>query len=363
MSQLFTTPSYWEGEAPAEPLDRGQYRLGGSLALQAVTDDTSRHPRSAAPSLSVVIVNYQQWENTAALAEQVLASPAGQGGTVEIIVVDNHSPPHRSIPRLRRTDGISLRRWRQNRGFARAVNEAVRLSRGDWLLLLNPDMTIPNDFIDGVLRTADRISASEPRTGIVGFQVRNSDRSLQPSAGSFPTLLRTLLGLALPRAQRKCRLMPSRKRCHVDWVSGCCLLLRRKCFDELGGLDRRFFLYYEDVDLCRRARDHGWSVCYDPSLWAIHHHPVHQRKMSSALRLIIRHSLLTYSAQHWPAADYRILASIIRAEGWFRRLWARCWRKDADFQASRQLSVLAGEMAHGDWRGARRRIIQASRGA
>src|SRR5262245_23910272 len=100
-----------------------------------------------APRLSVVIVNYRQWENTARLVAQLLSSGEARR-EVEVIVVDNHSPDHPLASRLRRWPGVSVRRWDENRGFARAANEGVRLSRADWLLLLNPDMTITGGFLE-----------------------------------------------------------------------------------------------------------------------------------------------------------------------------------------------------------------------
>src|SRR5262249_54717405 len=157
----------------------------------------------------------------------------------------------------RRRPGVSLRRWGRNRGYARAVNEGCRLSRGDWLLLLNPDMAVAADFLDGVLAQADRMSAEEPRTGVVGFQLRNADGSRQMSSGTYPTFLGPFAGLALPRAHRKYRAAPKHLRTQVPWVTGCCFLVRRECLRELGGLDEDYFLYYEDVDFCRRARDAG----------------------------------------------------------------------------------------------------------
>ncbi len=319
-------------------------------------------PPLTRPRLSVVIVNYRQWENTWSLIEQVLASSSAQRGEVEVMVVDNHSPPHRLVPRLRRTEGVSVRRWRRNHGFARAVNEGCRLSEGEWLLLLNPDMSVSPEFIQGVVELADRLAASEPRTGVVGFQVRHSDGSLQPSAGRFPTLARTLLGLIRPRARRKCRLLRGRRRRNVDWVTGCCLLVRRACLDDLGGFDRRYFLYYEDVDLCRRGRHRGWTVCYEPSLRAVHQHPLHGRKMPAALRLVIRHSLLAYAAQHWPRWHFHALAAIVRVEGWLRRLASWCCRNRHEANLARELSALAADMGRGELRTARRRLLHVAHG-
>ncbi len=283
----------------------------------------ARKRRLAEPLLSVVIVNYRHWEWTADLVRQILADPAGQRGAVEAIVVDNHSPAHPVIRRLRRRRGVSVRRWGHNRGFARAVNEGSRLSRGRWILLLNPDVTVPEGFLQGVLQLAERRSADDPRAGIFGFQLRNADGTLQGSCGFFPTLLRTLAGLALPRARRKYRPLSVRARCRVDWVTGCCVLVRRDCLEDLGGFDRRYFLYYEDVDLCRRAQARGWSVWYEPALRVVHHQPLHARPVSRHIRFFTRHALLTYAARHWPAWQLHLLAGIVQAEAWLRRLWAR----------------------------------------
>jgi GT2 family glycosyltransferase len=305
----------------------------------------------------VVIVNYCQWEGTAALARQILTTPPGRSGAVEVMVVDNHSPGHPLAARLRRWSGVSLRRWGSNRGFARAVNEGSRLSRGQWLLLLNPDVTLSAGFVEGVLALADRLAAEEPAAGIVGFQLRNDDGSRQLSTGLFPTLLRTLAGLALPRATRKYQARGMRQRCQVPWVTGCCLLVRRDCLQDVGGLDNDFFLYYEDVDLCRRARDRGWSVWYDPALRAVHHQPLHCREVRPPLRAITRHALLTYSSKHWPAWQFRLLAGIVRLEAGLRELAARR-RGDAEAaDCYGALRLMAADLAKGRRRQARRRLL------
>jgi len=120
------------------------------------------------PRLSVVIVNYCLWEPTAGLVRQLLAAPCTQRGEVEVMVVDNHSPFHPLARRLRRLPGVSLRRWGRNRGFARAVNEGCRLSRGQWILLLNPDISVSRDFLDGVLALMERLPRQEPQASSCG---------------------------------------------------------------------------------------------------------------------------------------------------------------------------------------------------
>jgi GT2 family glycosyltransferase len=290
-----------------------------------------------------------------------LRTASSRNGAAEIVIVDNHSPTHSVVRRLRRRPGVSVRRWGRNRGFARAVNEAGRLSRGQWLLLLNPDMAVPEGFLDGVVELAERLAVEDPRAAIVGFQLRNSDGSRQLSAGFFPTLLRSLAGLALPRALRKYRALQPRQRCRVAWVTGCCLLVRRDCFRHLGGFANDFFLYYEDVDLCRRAQAAGWTVWYEPALHAVHHRPLHSRPLSPHLRCFTRHALLTYSARHWPRWQFRLLAGLVRLEAWLRQRWAR-WQEcteAADLYG--ELQALADDLARERRRAARRRLQRCVR--
>jgi len=315
-----------------------------------------RRPTVAVPRLSIVIVNYCEWQSTAALVRQLLRAPATRGGQAEVVVVDNHSPSHPLVRRLRRLPSVSLRRWRRNHGFARAANEGCRLSQGDWVLLLNPDVTLPPDFLDKALALIEEMESHEPRAGVVGVQLRNTYGTAQLSSGPFPTLAGTLARLALPRHRRKYHAVPPARRARVPWVTGCCLLLRKKCLQELGGFDEEFFLYYEDVDFCRRATARHWSVWYEPRLHAVHHHPLHTRAVPSHLRLITRHALLTYSKRHWPAWQSQLLTGMVRLEARLRRTWAQ-WRGDAaaadHFQ---QLETLAREMAGGDRAAPRRRL-------
>lgn len=324
-----------------------------------------RRPRrrlAPEPLLSAVIVNYKQWEATAALARQVVATPAGRRGAVEVVVVDNHSPSHSLATRLRRWPGVSLRRWGRNRGFARAANEAGRLSRGRWLLLLNPDVTLGEGFLDGVLDLTRRLEARADRVGVVGFRLDNGDGTVQLSAGPFPTFTGTLARMFLPRRRRKYTApAPARAR-RVAWVTGCCWLLRRDCLEDVGGFDEDYFLYYEDVDFCRRARSRGWSVWYQPALGAVHHGPLHGRPVSPTLRVCTRHALLTYASKHWPAAQFLLLARLVSGEAWARQTWARLRGRGAAADRFAELRAIAREMAAGRAAASRRRLDRIVRG-
>jgi GT2 family glycosyltransferase len=338
-SRLANTPA-----TPA-PLADGPIQVAREKKSPAMPDQ--------APWLSVIIVNYGQWEQTAALARQVLGH-----GSVEVVVVDNNSPPQREATRLRRRPGISLRCWKRNRGFARAVNEGCRLARGHWFLLLNPDVSVDDRFVENVLTSTARFAALEPRPGIVGFRLHDQDGSWQRSTGEFPTLARTFFRLLLPRARRKYNSPPADRASQVPWVTGCCMLMRRDCFEQLGGFDSDYFLYYEDVDLCRRARQAGWSVWYEPSIKVTHHHPLHGRQVPASLRVLTRHAFLVYCFKHWPRWQFRFISGIVKLESRMRQWWASRKGHGAHAVQFRELRAIARDIGKGSAFSARRRLAR-----
>ena len=153
--------------------------MAAAQTLHAKIPFPEQPARKDRPVLSVVVVNFRQWDQTARLVDQLHSAEALRRGLAEVVVVDNHSPQHPLVPRLRRRSGVSVRRWGRNHGFARAVNEGCRLSVGDWFLLLNPDTTPCDNFLDGVLERVQELETQESRAGIVGFHLRNGDGSRQ----------------------------------------------------------------------------------------------------------------------------------------------------------------------------------------
>ncbi len=313
-------------------------------------------PTRVTPRVSVVVINYRQWRRTHQLVNQLLQSSAADRGLIEVVVVDNNSPAHPIASRLRRWSGVALRRWQRNRGFARAANEGCRLSRGEWVLLLNPDVTLPTDFIENLIRLTEELHTQQPRVGVVGFRLCNTDGSPQLSAGAWPTLTGTLGGLARPRHHRKYRALTADERVQVPWVTGCCFLVRQACGQQLGGFDERYFLYYEDVDFCRRAHDAGWSVWFEPALHAVHHRPLHSRRVSAQLRCYTRHALLTYAMLHWPEWQAKLLSGVVWAEARVRSWWSRFQGKQKDSRLFGELASLAIDFVRNDPVRARRRL-------
>lgn len=129
-------------------------------------------------------------------------------------------------------------------------------------------------------------------------------------------------------------------------MTGGCLLVRRDCFEQLRGLDESFFLYYEDVDFCRRARAIGWSVWYEPGLKVTHHFPLHTRAVPAPLRLVTRHALLVYAKKHWRSWQAGVLGGLVWTEAGVRELLARRRNDPTAAECFRQLRELVGDVLH-----------------
>jgi N-acetylglucosaminyl-diphospho-decaprenol L-rhamnosyltransferase len=322
--------------------------------LDAVTALSARR-NDVAVAVSIVVVNFRQAEHTKRLLRQLDHCEALRTETAEIVLVDNDADAKPLRQWAARRPGVTLRSFGRNRGFARAVNEGVQHSRGEWILLLNPDISVSDEFLDSAITTAQQRLEADPKVGIIGFSLRHADDTPQPSTGPFPTLGNVLMGLVKPRSRRRCRHTPL-ESVEVPWATGCCLLVRRQCWEELGGCDEDYFLYYEDVDLCRRARAAGWTVWHEAEPMVTHFHPLHSRSVAAPLRLITRHALLTYAAKHWPHWQLRLLSRLVGWEGRLRALFGRHEREH--FQ---RLTKIANHLKNGCSVRARHLLAQSAR--
>jgi N-acetylglucosaminyl-diphospho-decaprenol L-rhamnosyltransferase len=298
-------------------------RFPGEVGVSTSAEGQTGSPERAL-LLSILVVNYENWEDVGPLVRRLLASPAIQAGAAEIVVVDNAStqpPPPTLLTPMR---GLRLILSRENGGFSAGVNLGWRASRGRWVLLLNPDVVAESNLPDQVLA---RIAAYEARAdgppGIVGFGLRNEDGTRQPSVGAEPGLLQSLGGLFLPRDRRKYQ--PERRLCPgaaVPWVTGACALVDSRVLDALNGMDEDFFLYYEEVALCRSARALGRRVEYDPAVEVVHLRPLQNRGISPRMRVIVRHSKLLFFRKFQPAWEFQTLCLLVTVEAKARGAWA-----------------------------------------
>ncbi len=197
---------------------------------------------------------------------------------LEIIIVDNHSQDD-SIGLLRNTfgkePGIRIVETRKNLGYGQGNAAGIRHATGTYLLIINPDVTLPPDGLERMVQTME----ADDSIGILGPQLRYPDGTIRPSGRPFPrpadilikrTPLRFLFRARLARALGEDG-DPGRTR-DVDWLAGGCILLKRSCYEQWGGFDPRFFLFFEDTDLCRRVWQAGKRVVYDPQVCALDGH-------------------------------------------------------------------------------------------
>ncbi len=207
-------------------------------------------------SLGVVVVTW----NSASTLEACLASvPA----CIPLVVVDNASTDESvEVARATRPDAqiVTLER---NVGFGAACNLGARqLGEGD-VMLLNPDAILDAGTIAHLASALDQ----DPTMGIVGPLITDHRGRLELSWGEDPTLLSEW------RRQREHRRPPVLATLgpqRVDWVTGACCLIRRVAWEAVSGFDERYFLYFEDLDLCRRVREHGFGIQFDPRAVARH---------------------------------------------------------------------------------------------
>jgi GT2 family glycosyltransferase len=158
----------------------------------------------------------------------------------------------------------------KNVGFAVANNQALRLSKGDYLLLLNPDTRVKEGSIEGLVSFME--SSSE--AGVAGAQLLNDDGSKQNSIANFPSLATELLNKSLLRWLFP-KQFPGKERDYsnpveVDSVIGACMMVRRKALDQVGLLDEDYFLFLEETDWCYRMKRAGWKIYHVPQAEVYH---------------------------------------------------------------------------------------------
>ncbi|MEO5928261.1 MAG: glycosyltransferase [Patescibacteria group bacterium] len=200
----------------------------------------------------------------------------------DIVIVDNNSKDG-SVDRARKvadaigiTPRVTVIANPDNRGFARACNQGIAGHDARYVLLLNPDAECPPSSLSELVRSAD----ARPDAGIVGPKLIYPNGNYQESVRCFPTvwsqlciLLRLhLIAGWLPALRRYfCADLDATKEQNVDQVMGACFLIRREMIEQIGGLDERYFIWFEEVDYCKMAIERGWKVVYAPAATVIHH--------------------------------------------------------------------------------------------
>jgi N-acetylglucosaminyl-diphospho-decaprenol L-rhamnosyltransferase len=259
---------------------------------------------------SVLIVNYDSWPLTLRCIESL--DETGYED-FETVVVDNDSAEPPELPA-----GVLLIRNKENVGFARANNRGIAASTGDIVILINPDTVVEEHFFDNL----EAFFEETPKVGIVGPRILDSEGELQLSARREISVLSGFLGRTslLTRLFPKSSLVKSQfpavtEKSHpspVDWVSGACMAIRRETLRGIGPLDERFFMYFEDADLCRRARTSGWLVYYLPHVEIVHQTGASSRSKPKAVWLLHKSAFL-YHRKHGAHGPLNVLSAAVLA--------------------------------------------------
>jgi N-acetylglucosaminyl-diphospho-decaprenol L-rhamnosyltransferase len=273
---------------------------------------------SAEYDVSIIIVTYQCRDFIDTCITSI--ADAAKHVTVETIVVDNASIDGTASHVRRRWPDVTVIDTGWNSGFSRACNTGLRIASGRNVLFLNGDATMESGSIDALVGHIDEIDG--PR--IVAPRVCNLDGTDQGTARAFPTPAAALFGRRSPlsrifpnnRSTR--RYLVGRERTdeaayEVDWVSGACLMIDRESLDKLDGLDERFFMYWEDADICKRVKVAGGSVWCIPSVRATHDEGSSASVISRRQNARFHRSAYCYAAKHMLVGPWRPLRPVARA--------------------------------------------------
>lgn len=253
--------------------------------------------------VSVVIVN---WNGGDLLRQCLEAVQASVDCTPEVILVDNASTDGSSIAVAQQYPRLRLIKNDANVGFARANNMGIRASTSRYVMLLNNDALLAPQTLRILVSYMD----GHPRVAACGARLLYADGSTQPFAyGSDPTIGHLIARGLLAARGRSIHDWNVGVSQEVDWVAGTAMLARRAACDEAGLLDESFFMYFEDVEWCRRFRDRGWRVAYVPEAAVIHLNKRTYRDQQRQRRY--DRSLRRYYALHYSVLDRLLLRTLL----------------------------------------------------
>jgi GT2 family glycosyltransferase len=282
--------------------------------------------------ISILIVSF----NTRDRLRDCLDTLRAQTGDIQLetVVVDNASHDGSAEMVQAEFPNVRLIRSATNLGFGNGNNLALQEAKGRYVVLLNSDAQLPPKALSDALA----LMGAAPNVGMGGGRLLAPDGSFQPSARRFPSLLDeflTLSGLAAKFPQSRFFGRFDRTwadpglSADVDWVPGAFAIIRRELIDRIGFFDPRFFLYYEEVDLCRRIKAAGFAVRYWPDLEISHIGGESSKTLkdmsfaSAGSQLTLwrmRSQLLYYRKWHGPVPARLVK---MQEQGWHR---LRAWR-------------------------------------
>lgn len=270
--------------------------------------------------LDIVIVNYE----TPGLLDDCLRSITS-GVVRDVIVVDNSPTPEGAELVVRNHPTVVLLRPATNIGYGSAANRGIAAGDGEYALVLNADAHLHAGAVEALIDELDL----HPDTGVVGPRLVDAQGQIQPSCAKFPTPGRVLLHeTGLWKLVRSTELGKKARPFFdldtpgvVPWVLGAALAIRRRSFDAVGGFDPQYFMYYEEVDLCRRLAATGALTRFTPAATVGHIGGASTMSNRLPMQLAMFRSLARYIRQHGrdPGLVRLRLAVVATACTWFWR--------------------------------------------
>ncbi len=270
-------------------------------------------------NVSIIVVNYNGYEHTRNALRSIVSYSPG----LEVIVVDNHSEGDDLGLLQREFPSFTYERLSENRGFGSANNAGAKLASGRYLFFLNNDTVLSSD----APALLGSFLEERPNVAAVGPRLLNPDGTLQMSFGFDPSLRNEWKVKELQRLSKEnpsefqYRMRPYlQSPCEVDWLTGAALMVRRSVFEDIGGFDESFFMYFEDADLCRRIRLKGWKVLHNPSVSIVHVRGASISTVAERIKVEYRRSQLRYYAKHHSRLSTILLRIYLLAVFGARRL-------------------------------------------
>ena len=255
---------------------------------------------------AVAIVNY----NTVAHLQACLASLQAAGAD-QIVVKDNGSTDG-SLEMVRREfPQVMVHPDRTNLGYGAASNLAVAVCDSPYVVLLNSDTIVPPGTLEALAHYLD----THPRVAIVGPRLHNPDGTLQRSGHCFPRplTLRPLIRLLPVLRDRSLLTWPHDRPREVAWIKGAALAIRRAAFDEVGGFDPAYFMYFEETDLCARLARAGWKIHFTPAAVVVHHGGASTERVRTDMAVQFHFSMRQFYRIHYPRYRLAQLDTVTRA--------------------------------------------------
>ncbi len=259
------------------------------------------------PEITAIVVSYNAREELRKCLTGLFAST---GIDLHVVVIDNASTDGNADMVRKDFPQAALTVNESNRGFAAAVNQGRAGARGD-VILINPDLTVMPDTIAVLKRVLD----AHADVGIVGPKLTYPDGTLQPSVKRFPDWFDLFLVLSkvpnfVPGLARVYNglTVDYGKEQTVDQVMGSCFLIRRATLDAVGTFDEGFWMWFEEVDFCKRALAMGWKTMYTPATHAVHIRAASTTQSTAEKQRILRNSIVHYSTKYFGVTKTKMLA-------------------------------------------------------